>query len=68
MLELTDKGRATYGELVPLQRKPEAQLLSDLGPGQRAALDAALLALEASLSLMRCGPDEGGAMDSDGRG
>jgi DNA-binding MarR family transcriptional regulator len=57
LLALTDQGRATYRELVPLLRAREARLLSGLDPDQRAALDAALLALEAALGLVHCGKD-----------
>ena len=68
LLELTAKGQATYHELVPLLRAREAKLLSTLDPGQRASLDATLLALEASLDLMRCGTNETGpANDPGGR-
>ena len=57
MLRLTARGRDTYAALLPILREREARLLACLDPAQRAALDALLLALEASLGLMHCGPD-----------
>ena len=54
MLHLTPKGWATYQELVPILREREERLMAGLDSAQRVAFEAALLALETTLGLMRC--------------
>ena len=47
-LTLTPAGMAIYRRIVPLARALEAQLISDLGAQDRAALDRVLVQLEAA--------------------
>lgn len=54
MLELTPKGRAVYGELVPLLLKREEAILSCLSADERAQLDHLMDKLEQSFDLVRC--------------
>jgi DNA-binding MarR family transcriptional regulator len=54
MLELTPKGRAVYGELVPLLLKREEAILSCLTPDERAQLDHLMDKLEQSFDLVQC--------------
>jgi DNA-binding MarR family transcriptional regulator len=51
MLRLSSAGRRIYAEIVPLARAYERQLLDALGRDERAALERALSALEAHLSI-----------------
>ncbi|GJD48083.1 hypothetical protein OPKNFCMD_0799 [Methylobacterium crusticola] len=53
-LALSPKGRAVYGELVPLLLAREERLLAILSDAERRSLGALLEKLEASLDLMRC--------------
>ncbi|MDI4654957.1 MarR family winged helix-turn-helix transcriptional regulator [Xanthobacter autotrophicus] len=54
MLELTPKGRAVYGELVPLLLKREEAILSCLSAEERAQLDHLMDKLEQSFDLVQC--------------
>ena len=48
VLRLSARGRAIYQQIVPLARRYEAELLSRLEPGERAALDRLLRQLDES--------------------
>ncbi|AWN47482.1 MarR family transcriptional regulator [Methylobacterium terrae] len=53
MLQLTDEGRATYAELVPILLAREAKLLSGFSEAQRRDFERLLEVLEGSLGLVR---------------
>ena len=55
MLQLTEKGRATYAELVPILLAREATLLSGFSEAQRRDFERLLTVLEGSLGLVREG-------------
>ena len=49
-LSLTEKGRAVMAELIPLARDYEAEVLAELAPEDRAALDRTLASLKEALA------------------
>jgi DNA-binding MarR family transcriptional regulator len=53
MLQLTEQGRATYAELVPILLAREAKLLSGLSEAQKRDFERLLDVLEGSLGLVR---------------
>jgi DNA-binding MarR family transcriptional regulator len=54
VLRLSERGLAVYREIVPLARAYEAELLAQLAPEERAALDRLLAALsDRALSIER---------------
>jgi len=54
MLELTPRGRAIYGELVPLLLKREETILSCLTADEQAQLNHLVDKLEKSFDLVQC--------------
>ena len=50
-LSLTAEGKRTYQDLVPVVLAFQTELLANLGAGERAALDRAMLQLEIALGI-----------------
>jgi DNA-binding MarR family transcriptional regulator len=59
ILDLTPKGRADYEQIVPMVLAVESELLSELGPEERTALDQIMRKLERHTAADFAGAIEG---------